>query len=94
MNTLIKNEWEVLDFLTNFETFANWDGEKFYLTLETEKPKGTLTIMKSQDGKFYYHRKNEGYWDLKEIMIDRGILSDVIWTFRKSITKSVKEMVV
>lgn len=91
---MISSKWEVADFLTNFETFAYWNGEKFYLTLETENPKGTLTIMKSQDGKFFYHRKNELYWDLKEIIVDTDILSDIIWVFRTAISKSIKEIVV
>lgn len=91
---MIKSRLEVSDFLTNFESFAYWNGEKFYLTLETENPKGTLTIMKSQNGNYFYHRKNELYWDLKEIMVDIDILSDIIWVFRTAIFKSIKEIVV
>lgn len=91
---MIKSRLEVSDFLTNFETFAYWNGEKFYLTLETENPKGTLTIMKSKNGNYFYHRKNELYWDLKEIMVDIDILSDIIWVFRTAIFKSIKEIVV
>jgi hypothetical protein len=89
---LIRSKWGVSVFLSNFETFAKWNGEKYYLTLETENPKGTLTIMKSPDGKFFYHRKNERYWDLTEIKMDNGILSDIIWEFRTTINKSIKEM--
>lgn len=88
---MLRSRWEVLDFLRNFESYANWDGEKFYLSLETEKPKGILTLMKSKEGAYYYHRKNELYWDLKEMDVDRGILSDIIWTFRTQITKSLTE---
>lgn len=94
VNTLIRSKWEIPAFLTTFETFARCDGEKYYLTLETIKPKGTLTIMKSKDGIFFYHRKNELYWDLKEIKVDSGILTDIIWEFRSAINKSIKEMVV
>lgn len=91
---MLKNKGEVVDFLLNFETYAHYDGEKFYLALETEIPKGILTIMKSQDGNFYYHRKNERYWDLKEIFVDWGILSEIIWAFRAAVSKSIKEMAV
>lgn len=91
---MLKSKWEVHVFLKTFEAFANWDGEKHFLTMETESPKGILTIMKSQDGAFYYHRKNELYWDLREIKVETDILTDIIWTFRLAINKSIKEMAV
>lgn len=91
---MIKDQREVSVFLKNFESVARWDGEKYYITLDTENPKGTLTIMKSTKGEFYYHRKNERYWDIKAIKIENDILLDIIWAFRKAINKSIKEMVV
>jgi hypothetical protein len=91
---LLNSKWEVHVFLKTFEAFANWDGEKHFITMETENPKGILTIMKSQEGIFYYHRKNELYWDLKEIKVETDILTDIIWAFRMAINKSLKEMVV
>jgi hypothetical protein len=91
---LINSHGGVSVFLTNFEIFAKWNGEKYYLTLETENPKGTLTILKSKDGRFFYHRKNERYWDIKEIPIETGILMDVIWAYRAAINESIKGIVV
>ncbi|WP_045519640.1 hypothetical protein [Neobacillus niacini] len=91
---MLKSKWEVHVFLITFEAFANWDGEKHFLTMETENPRGILTIMKSLDGAFYYHQKNELYWDLREIKVGKDILTDIIWTFRQAINKSIKEMVV
>lgn len=91
---MFKSRREVQVFLKIFEAFANWDGEKHFLTMETENPKGILTIMKSSEGAFFYHRKNEMYWDIKEIEVETGILTDIIWTFRLAVNKSIKEMAV
>jgi hypothetical protein len=62
--------------------------------METENPRGILTIMKSKAGVFYYHRKNEMYWDIKEIKVEIGMLTDIIWTFRQAVNKSINEMAV
>ncbi|WHX98604.1 hypothetical protein [Neobacillus sp. DY30] len=90
---MLKTKTEVQVFLKIFEAFANWDGEKHFLTMETETPIGILTIMKTQDGAFYYHRKNELYWDIKEIKVETDILTDIIWTFRLAVKKSINELV-
>jgi hypothetical protein len=92
VDSVLKSKREVQVFLKIFEAFANWDGEKHFLTMETENPKGILTIMKSSEGAFYYHRKNELYWDIKEIKVETGILTDIIWTFRQAVNKSIKEI--
>jgi hypothetical protein len=89
---MLKSKWEVRVFLKTFEVFANWDGEKHFLTMETENPNGILTIMKYPDGIFYYHRKNELYWDIREIIVETEILTDIIWAFRLAINKSINEM--
>jgi hypothetical protein len=94
VDIVLESKWEVQVFLKIFEAFANWDGEKHFLTMETETPKGILTIMKSKDGAFYYHRKNELYWDIKEIEVETDILTDIIWTFRLAVNKSIKELAV
>jgi hypothetical protein len=91
---LLKSKREVQVFLKTFEAFANWDGKKHFITMETENPKGILTIMKSTDDEFYYHRKNELYWDIKEINVETDILIDIIWAFRQAINESIKEIVV
>lgn len=92
---MLKSRLEVSNFLANFETFAHWDGEKFFLTIETVNPVGTLTIMKNSEvGKFFYHRKNERYWDLKEIIVDTNILEDIIWVFRTEILKSLNKALI
>ena len=89
---MLKSKWEVHVFLKTFEAFANWDGEKHFLAMETENPRGILTIMKSPEGAFYYHRKNELYWDIREIKVETDMLTDIIWAFRLAIHKSIKEM--
>jgi hypothetical protein len=80
---------EITGFLNHFERYANLDGTKYFLTLNTVSPNGTLTIMKYPDGKFTYHRKNEHYWDIREIDIEMEMLSDIIWGFRKSINELI-----
>jgi hypothetical protein len=87
---MLKGKGEIHVFLKTFEAFANWDGEKHFLTMETENPKGILTIMKSREGDYYYHRKNELYWDIREIKVETDILIDIIWAFRQAINKSIK----
>jgi hypothetical protein len=92
VDDVLESRREVQVFLNIFEAFANWDGEKHFLTMETENPKGILTIMKSKDGIFYYHRKNELYWDIKEIKVETDMLTDIIWTFRRAVNKSINEI--
>ena len=91
---MLKSKEEVHGFLKTFEVFANWNGEKHFLTMETECPTGVLTIMKSPEGEFYYHRKNEFYWDIKEIKVETDILTDIIWAFRQAINKSINKITV
>lgn len=87
---MIRRKKEIPEFINGFETYANWDGKKYYLTLDTINPKGTLTLMKYPNGEFTYHRKNENYWDIKEIKMDNDILMEIIWVFRKSINNLIK----
>lgn len=68
---MIKKE-KISVFVTHFERVADWDGEKYFRTLNTKKPEGTLTIMKYQDVNFSTHRKNDLYWDIVEIKIDNN----------------------
>ncbi|WP_335497196.1 hypothetical protein [Neobacillus drentensis] len=82
---------EINGFLHDFEKYARLDGTKYFLTLHTVRPNGTLTIMKYQDGNFTYHRKNENYWDIKEIDIEFEMLSEIIWGFRQTINEMILE---
>ncbi|MEH7308932.1 hypothetical protein [Neobacillus drentensis] len=82
---------EISGFLHDFERYAQHDGTKYFLTLNTLRPNGTLTIMKYPSGKFTYHRKNENYWDIKEIDIELDMLSDIIWGFRNIINEMIVE---
>lgn len=82
---------EIIGFLNHFERYAYLDGTKYFLTLNTISPNGTLTIMKYPDGTFTYHRKNEHYWDIREINIDLDMLTDIIWGFRKTINETILE---
>ncbi|OLS40684.1 hypothetical protein [Bacillus sp. MRMR6] len=87
---MIRRKIEVAEFLNEFENYANWDGMKYYLTLNTVKPKGNLTIMKYDNGTFTYHRKNELYWDIRENKIECEILTDILWSFRKTINEYIR----
>jgi hypothetical protein len=82
---------EIAGFLYDFERYAQLDGTKYFLTLNTVSPNGTLTIMKYPEGHFTYHRKNENYWDIKEIAIEQDMLSEIIWGFRKTINEMILE---
>ncbi|PFP22926.1 hypothetical protein COJ96_24815 [Bacillus sp. AFS073361] len=86
---MILRNSEITEFLQDFERYAHQDGIKYFLTLNTVNPKGTLTIMKYPEGNFTYHRKNENYWDIKEVDIDLEMLSDIIWGFRKTINDMI-----
>lgn len=90
---MIRRKKEIPDFISNFETYADWDGTKYYLTLNTVNPMGTLTLIKYPDEVITFHRKNELYWDIKEIKADPDMLTDIIWGFRKAINQSIKEAV-
>lgn len=82
---------EISGFLHDFDRYAQHDGSKYFLTLNTVSPNGTLTIIKYPEGKFTYHRKNENYWDIKEIEIEKDMLSEIIWGFRKTINEMIFE---
>ena len=88
---MIMVDSEIIGFLNDFERYASMDGVKYYLSLNTIRPNGTLTIMKYPDGSFTYHRKNDHYWDINEIKIDLDHLSDIIWGFRKTINEMILE---
>lgn len=87
---MIRRKKEITDFIKNFEIYADWDGSKHYLSINTLNPNGTLTIMKYHNQTFTYHRKNDLYWDINEIEAENDILIDIIWGFRKAINQSIK----
>jgi hypothetical protein len=87
---VIKRKKDILEFLDEFENYANWDGVKYYLTLQTVIPNGTLTFIKYPNGEFTYHRKNDLYWDIKEIKTNCDMLTDIIWGFRKTVNECIK----
>lgn len=88
---MIRSKKDIPRFIEIFEKFSNWDGNKYYLTLNTVNPAGTVTLMKYQDGTFSYHRKNEVFWDISEIEINNGELIQMFWDYRKYINKCLKE---
>jgi hypothetical protein len=91
---MIRRKSDVHLFIENFEEYSNKDGDKYYLTFNTENPIGTVTIMKYQDGTFTYHRKNEVFWDVREIGVEGQNLTKVIWDNRKFVNKCLKVLVV
>ncbi len=80
---------EIATFVKNFEVFAQFDGEKYYLVIETVEPKGTITIMKYEDW-FTYHRVNDLFSDIKETSVDIDTLKNLIWQYRKAINEYLK----
>lgn len=87
---MIRRKRDSLDFIKDFETYADWDGDKYYISLKTTNPNGTLTLMKYKDDSFTYHRKNDLYWDVTEITADNEMLTDIIWGFRKAINECIR----
>jgi hypothetical protein len=84
---MIRRKQDVIDFVKVFESFAEWDGEKYYFTFQ--KDGGRVTLMKYEDETITYHRMTLSLCDLKEI-----ILVDVyeyLWSNRKLINKRLKE---
>lgn len=61
-----------------------------YFTFNIEKPKGTVTIMKYEDGKITLHRKNELFWDIHEIEMEIDHLKALLWENRKMINRYFK----
>jgi hypothetical protein len=83
---MIRKKKDCIDFERNFETYSSWDGVKYFFTFEKEG--GSVTLMKYEDGTITYHRVNESFCDIKEI-----ILVDVyeyLWKNRKYINKTLK----
>lgn len=87
---MIKYKREVSNFIKNFEVFSRFDGEKYYFVFETKAPKGTVTLMKYDEGNFTLHRKNEVFWDIGEVEINGEKLKEFIWENRKSINANLK----
>ena len=87
---MIKRKSEVENIIEKLEDFAKWDGSKFYFTFNTENPKGTITIMKYEDGKITVHRKNELFWDIVEMEMNTTRLINLIWQSRKMKNRFIK----
>lgn len=80
---LIKRRRDVPRFIKRFGELAEWDGEKHYIVL------GDVTLMRYEDGMFTYYRKNELFWDIREIEIEPGELQEFVWGLRKKMNKKV-----
>jgi hypothetical protein len=83
---MIRKKQDAINFVNEFESFAEWDGRKYYFAFQ--KDGGTVTLMKYEDETITYHRMTLSLCDIKEI-----ILVDVyeyLWVNRKLINKGLK----
>lgn len=85
---MIRKKKETIQFIAEFEHFAEWDGSKHYFTFQ--KDGGTVTIMKYEDGTITYHRMTLALCDLKEIIICD--VYEYLWKNRKLINQSLKKV--
>jgi hypothetical protein len=87
---MIRNKKDTILFITEFEKFAEWDGNKHCFTFK--KDGGTVTLMKCQDGTITYHRMTLALCDLKEIIICD--VYEYLWNNRKHINKFLKDSLI
>jgi hypothetical protein len=80
---MIRKKKDVFEFVNLFETFSEWDGTKYFFTFK--KDEGTVTLMKYDDETITYHRMNESFCDIKEIIIVD--VYEYLWKNRKYINK-------
>jgi hypothetical protein len=85
---MIRKKTDVIEFLERFESVSEWDGEKHFLKYTKEL--GKVTLMKYEDGTITYHRINDSFCDIKEIIIVD--VYEYLWKNRKYINKSLKIM--
>lgn len=83
---IIKSKADIKTFLISFSLLSEWDGSKFFFTVEDPNHPGTITYIQYPDGKTTFHRKNELFWDLKE----QPIIERDIWRNRRILNKHLK----
>jgi hypothetical protein len=84
---VIKRKLDIEEFTFSFCLFAEWDGKKFFLTMDDEINEGTITLMQYQEGNFTIHRMNKKYCDLVETPLEMNQLNKLIWHKRKYLNK-------
>jgi hypothetical protein len=87
---MIRNKKDTILFITEFEEFAEWDGNKHNFTFQ--KDGGTVTLIKYQDGTITYHRMTLALCDIKEIIIVD--VYEYLWKNRKHINKFLKDSLI
>lgn len=84
---VIKRKADIQAFLDAFPRLADWGGGKHYICLVDAETGGTITLMRSSDGVYTFHRKNDRFWDVREL----PLTDDVIWKNRKVINRLLRE---
>ena len=80
MLRLIKSKKDAAHFLGVLEKYAQWDGLKYFIQLPG------ITLMKYQDGRCTFHRKNELFEDIKEHELN----SSFLYKYRKETNAFIK----
>lgn len=88
---IIKRKSDINNFLRGFGEYAEWDGKKYYFTINDPDTKGSITIMNYPNGEFTFHRKNELFWDINEHSAEVITLTDFLWKHRKDLNTSLKQ---
>jgi hypothetical protein len=86
---VIKRKSDIEKFLFSFCLYADWDGEKFYLTIVDEENNGTITLMQYTEGHFTIHCMNERFCDRIEAPLEKEQLNKLIWNKRKYINRII-----
>lgn len=88
---VIKRKEDVKTFLGGYMDFFEWDGNKYYLTVNDTKIGGSITFMRyPNDGPFSIYRKNNRFWDLKESQVNLSEMISFFWSHRKEINNLIR----
>jgi hypothetical protein len=83
---VIRKKADIEKLKERFEEFAEFDGEKHYLTAQDFTHSGTITFMRYEDGRLTLHRKNDRFWDVQEQPVEWNEL----WGYRKSLNSALR----
>lgn len=89
---IIKRKADIDSFLEEFSTFSEWDGVKNYLSVPYKKMNGMITLLQYEDGTFTIYRKNECFWDIREVPLNFEEVKDLIWKNRRIFNEYLKKL--
>lgn len=85
---IIKKKVDIKFFLVDFVDYAEWDGNKYFLTVNISDG-GEITLMQYLNGETTYFSKNKYYWSARELPVNEK----VIWENRKFINRFIRSLV-